>query len=173
MVTMSSPATRLALLAAASALWACASSQPSPQPTSGATAPAAAANAVAGDVTVTVDLSGLPDDKRQAFEGHRGSERLTSGVLAELRRTGKRPPAEPAELKIAVTGFRLRSTASRVWFGMMAGGDGLKVDVTVLGEGRTLKTYSTGSGSAVGGFGDEGRFDRLIATTSERIVQEL
>jgi len=158
------------LVVATSMMWACASSQP---PVGGITTavPSGASNLV--DVTVNVDATSLPDEKRRVFDSYHGPDQLKNAVLAELLKTGKRPAPGPAEMKITVTGFRLRSTASVVGFGMMAGGDGLEVDVVVLSDSRVLKSYKTGSGSVMGGYSGQGRLDRLIGTTAERIVRDL
>ena len=84
-----------------------------------------------------------------------------------------RVPASPVQLALTVTNFRIRSTATSVWFGAMAGADVLDVEATATKDDQVLARWKTGSGSVVGGLirpGVDGRFDRLVTTTAERIV---
>lgn len=127
-------------------------------------------------VTVSVDGSGIAPERQEAFEQRGGAEALANGVLAELASTGKQPAPGPAELQVVITHFRLRSTGSGFWLGMMAGADRLDVDVTVVHDGQVLKTYSTGVAGVMAGVikpGAGGRFNGLIEVTAQRIVQEL
>jgi len=132
----------------------------------------------AGDpqVTVSVDGSGIAAERREAFEQRGGAEALANAVLNELASTAKQPAPGPAELRVVVTSFRLRSTGSGFWLGVMAGVDRLDVDVTVIDDGQVVKTYSTGVAGAIAGMikpGADGRFDGLIEVTAQRIVAEL
>jgi hypothetical protein len=127
-------------------------------------------------VTVSVDGSGIAAERREEFEQRGGAEALANGVLSELARTGKEPAPGPAELRVVITSFRLRSTGSGFWFGPMAGADKLDVDVTVLQDAQVLKTYSTGVAGVVAGVikpGAGGRFNGLIEVAAQRIVEEL
>ena len=130
----------------------------------------------APQVTVSVDGSGIAPERREAFKQRGGAEALANGVLSELASTGKQPAPGPAELRVVVTNFRLRSTGSGFWLGAMAGADKLDVDVTVIHDGQILKTYSTGVAGVVAGVikpGAGGRFNGLIEVTAQRIVEEL
>lgn len=127
-------------------------------------------------VTVSVDGSGIAAERREVFEQRGGAEALANSVLNELARTGKQPAPRPAELRIVITSFRLRSTGSGFWLGAMAGADKLDVDVTVIQDGQELKTYSTDVAGVVAGVikpSAGGRFNGLIEVTAERIVEEL
>jgi hypothetical protein len=127
-------------------------------------------------VTVSVDASGIAQERLQVFEERGGAEALANGILKELAETKKQPAPAPAELRVVVTNFRLRSTGSGFWLGAMAGADKLDVDVTLVSEGEVLKTYQTGVAGVVAGLIKPGagkRFNGLIEVASERIVQEL
>jgi len=128
-----------------------------------------------GDVPLSVDEGRLSPERRVAFDKLSGSSRLAAAVREEMARQG-RVPAPPVQLVLVVTNFRIRSTATSVWFGAMAGADMLDVETTALKDNQVLKQWKTGSGSVVGGLirpGVEGRFERLIGTTAERIVAGL
>ena len=89
---------------------------------------------------------------------------------------GPAPVALGAQLQLVVTGFRLRSTASSGWFGAMAGADKLDVTVRVVDHGQEVRRFDTGAGTIVGRAdptGAEGRFERVVQTTAERIVAGL
>ena len=127
-------------------------------------------------VTVSIDASGIPQERLQVFEERGGAEALANGILKALTETKKQPALAPAELRVVVTNFRLRSTASGFWAGPIAGADKLDVGVTLLSEGEVLKTYETGVAGVVAGLIKPGagrRFNGLIEVASERIVQEL
>jgi hypothetical protein len=156
----------------------CAGSKPSPS-VSPAAAPAAVVpiepGASPSDVPLNVDEGQLSPERRAAFDKLSGPSRLTAAVREEMARQG-RVPAPPVQLQLVITNFRIRSTATSVWFGAMAGADMLDVETTAVKDNQVLKQWKTGSGSVVGGLirpGVEGRFERLIGTTAERIVAGL
>jgi hypothetical protein len=154
------------------ALAACSSGR---SPAAGGTRSPATGGGVASDVAINVDASRLPADRRAAFEALNGGTRLAADLREQMRKQG-RGPAPPAQLDVAVTAFRLRSTATSVWFGAMAGGDMLDVDVVVKTNGREVKRFKTGAGQIRGGLiapSAEGRFERLTAATAERVVEQL
>jgi hypothetical protein len=127
------------------------------------------------DVPLSVDEGRLSSERRVAFDKLSGPTRLAAAVREEMARQG-RVPAPPVHLVLVVTNFRIRSTATSVWFGAMAGADMLDVETTAVKDDRVVKQWKTGSGSVVGGLirpGVEGRFERLIGTTAERIVAGL
>jgi hypothetical protein len=118
----------------------------------------------------------LPAERRAAFDKLGGDARLAAAVREEMRRTGRHPSPPGAQLQLVVTAFRLRSTASSVWLGAMAGADMLDVTVRVVDQGREVRRFDTGAGTIVGGLirpGAEGRFERVVQTTAERIVAGL
>jgi hypothetical protein len=58
----------------------------------------------------------------------------------------------------------------------LAGADILDVEATAAKDDQVLNRWKTGSGSIVGGLirpGMDGRFERLISTTAQRIVAGL
>jgi hypothetical protein len=69
--------------------------------------------------------------------------------------------------------MRLRSNGTAIWWGFMAGGDWITVDVNVKQGGRSIKRFQTGTGTALGGFafgGRSTRVGRMMKTLSERIA---
>ena len=79
-------------------------------------------------------------------------------------------------LDIRIIKMRVRSTASAIWWGVMAGADYITVKVDVLEAGRSLKTFETGTSTALGGFffgGREVRISRMLDTLSKRIVEKI
>src|SRR5262249_25575471 len=128
-----------------------------------------------GDVPLSVDETRLSPERRAAFDKLSGASRPAAAVRGEKARQG-RVPAPPLQLVLLVTNLPLPSTPPSGWFGAMAGADMLDVETTAAKDDRVLKQWKTGSGSVVGGLirpGVEGRFDRLIGTTAERIVAGL
>ena len=166
------------LVLAASTMWGCAASttpEPTPQ------APATELSAKVGvpnapQVTVSVDANSLQGDAREAFYQHNGAKSLAAEVSAELVKTGKELEPRLTELQIDVTKLRLRSTATGLWLGVMAGADILDVNVTLMSGSNVLRSYTTGVGGAMAGLVKptaEGRFKGLVELVSERIVQGL
>jgi len=160
------------------ALAACSSSRSPAPATSPAQAPTAAPTTGGGaapDVAITVDASRLPADRRATFDRLSGSARFETALRDQMLKQGRRP-APSAQVDVVVTAFRLRSTATSVWFGAMAGGDVLDVDVVVKGDGQEVRRFKTGAGQIRGGLiapSAEGRFERLTDTTAERVVNQL
>ena len=131
--------------------------------------------ASASAVAVNVDEGGLTPDRRAAFDQLDGPARLIAAVREEMARQ-RRVPLPTVQLGLTVTSFRIRSTATSLWFGAMAGADILDVEATALKDEQVLNRWKTGSGSIVGGLirpGIDGRFERLISTTAQRIVAGL
>lgn len=132
-------------------------------------------NASPGALAVTVDAGQLTPGRRAAFEKLDGPARLIAAVREEMARQ-RRVPAPTIQLALTITNFRIRSTATSVWFGAMAGADILDVEATAAKDDLVLNRWKTGSGSIVGGLirpGMDGRFERLISTTAQRIVAGL
>jgi len=158
-------------------LAACSSSRSPAPATSQAQAPAAGTTGggAAPDVAITVDASRLPADRRATFDRLSGSARFETALRDQMLKQGRRP-APSAQVDVVVTAFRLRSTATSVWFGAMAGGDVLDVDVVVKSDGQEVRRFKTGAGQIRGGLiapSAEGRFERLTDTTAERVVNQL
>jgi Domain of unknown function (DUF4410) len=79
-------------------------------------------------------------------------------------------------LNIRIIKMRVRSTASALWWGVMAGADYITVQVDVLEAGRSLKTFETGTSTALGGFifgGREVRISRMLDALSKRIAGKI
>jgi len=77
------------------------------------------------------------------------------------------------DVKVEVIGMRLRSNGTAIWWGMMAGGDWITVDVDVSRDGRSIKNFQTGTGTSLGGFAygaRSTRVGRMMKTLSERIA---
>lgn len=130
-----------------------------------------------GQPDVVVELGPEFDQNRVAtFDEHDGRNRLRHAVLNELIRTGKGPSLAADRLVVTVTKFRLRSTASGVWVGAMAGADMLDVSAAVQKDGQTLRTAETGVGSIMAGMVKptaDGRFNSMVLEAAKRLVGEL
>ena len=138
-------------------------------------------------VPTPAELEGLPEvtvsvapqievDRVRVFQEQDGSTRLRDAVLDELVDSGKRSRRDADEIRVLVTRFRLRSTASGVWVGAMAGADMLDVTVTLVRGGETTRTFDTGVGGITAGLikpSASGRFNGLVRLVAERIVKEL
>jgi len=124
------------------------------------------------EVTVSLDPQ-IDAERVQVFQQQDGTARLRNALLDELadsRRSGQ----QVNEIRLLVTRFRLRSTASGVLVGAMAGADMLDVAVTV--RGQTVRTFNAGAGGVAAGFikpSATGRFNGLVRLVAERIVKEL
>ena len=81
------------------------------------------------------------------------------------------------DLRVVVKDVRVRSTASAVWLGFMAGDDHLIGDAYVLNrEGNTVYTYTAEASYALGGFAggdDSTRINWLYEKFSEIVSDEL
>ena len=78
------------------------------------------------------------------------------------------------EVAVEVIGMRLRSNGTAIFWGFMAGGDWITVDVDVKKGGRSIKNFQTGTGTVLGGFifgGRSVRVGRMMKTLSERIAR--
>jgi len=158
-------------------LAACSSERMPPPagPPTGADVTSAGSAATAAEVGITIDSSRLPAERRAVFDKMSGNTRLDAALRDQMLKQGRRV-APPAQLDVVVTAFRLRSTATSVWFGAMAGGDLLDVDVVVKSNGQEVKHFKTGAGQIRGGLiapSAEGRFERLTTATAERVVGQL
>lgn len=80
-------------------------------------------------------------------------------------------------LKVVVNGVRIRSTASAVMLGFMAGNDYLRGSATVLStSGKPVYTFEVSVSYALGGFGggqESTRMNWLYEKFSEHIANEL
>jgi hypothetical protein len=79
-------------------------------------------------------------------------------------------------MRLLVTRFRLRSTATGVWVGAMAGADMLDVTATLVRGGEAVRTVSTGVGGIAAGLikpSATGRFNGLVREVARRLVKEL
>ena len=160
-------ATRVLIVCLGALLWGCGASPPR--------VPAPAELQGLPEVTVSVG-PGVTGDRVQAFQAQDGSARLRNAVLDELLETKKGAGLGVAELRISVTRFRLRSTASGVWLGGFAGADMLDVSVAVVNGGQTTRTFGTGVGGLTAGLvkpSAGGRFNGLVRAVAKRIVEKL
>lgn len=151
-------------LIAAAVLSACNASRPP--------VPSAAALQGSPAVVVTVDPQ-LVAGRAAAFNESNGPTLLRDAVIAELGRTNKGAALQGTQLQLRVTRFRLRSTATGVWFGGMAGADMLDVSASLVRDGTTQRTFDTGTGGLTAGLikpSAEGRMNGLVTTVAERVV---
>jgi hypothetical protein len=100
---------------------------------------------------------------------------LTTAIRNRLSDAGKLQP-DGAALVVNISSIRVRSTASAVMLGVMAGPDHLEANVAVVDKGQTLKTF-VGEGSrtsgAFAGPGSGGRAEGLAEELAIAIVDQL
>lgn len=126
-----------------------------------------------GSVQVTV-ADAVADDRETRFTKVDGVARMTAALTAELAKTGRFDASSPNVLNVQVTKYRMRSGAAVFMAGMMAGADQMEVNVTVTDKGATVKQFTTGAGSVMGGGLDQNsRFERVSAAVAERVVAQL
>jgi hypothetical protein len=123
-------------------------------------------------VTLAPQIEG---DRARVFQEQDGAARLRNAVLDEM--LARHPALAPSdEVRIVVTRFRLRSTATGFWLGGFAGADILDVTVTLARGGATVRTFDTGIGSLLGGLTGataSRRFNRIAKHLAGRIVKTL
>lgn len=163
------PVVRFVVVGVLVGLVACGAKQPAVQ----RPADAEAVPAV-GSITISISDS-LEPERRTRFDKAEGSSRLGRAVEAELTRAGRFNRESPRTLEVQVTRYRMRSGATVVWLGIMAGSDLLEVKVTARDGDRIVREYSTGAASAGAykGLDQVSRLENLVSTLAKRIVEEL
>ena len=123
---------------------------------------------------VAVDASPLMTDRRAAFLAHGGAERIGTAVLQELASASKEDANTTVQIRI--TRFRLRSSSSAFWLGLMAGADVIGCSVDVSKGGKLSHSFETDTSTIIGGLirpGSLTRFNRLVAELARRIVAKV
>jgi len=103
------------------------------------------------------------------------AENLEAGIR-RLVPGGVTPSSGSLLVNVEIVKMRVRSTASAIWWGMMAGADVIDVHVSVSENGHRLKDFETGVSTSLGGFiyGAQGkRITRMIDALSKRIAADL
>lgn len=78
------------------------------------------------------------------------------------------------DIEVKVVGMRLRSNGTAISWGVMAGGDWITVNVDIIENGEVVKSFQTGTATALGGFvfgGRSVRVGRMMKTLADRIAQ--
>jgi hypothetical protein len=161
------------LLAVVAALAGCASSPEHEKPQRAA---ASHLPDPIGRVEVRIDPSLDEAARSAAIDKLAAPDKISTAVSDLLRTRGRLDTSAATTLQITITNFRLRSGASAFWLGAMAGPDRLAVDVRVEKNGASLTQYQTDTSSVLGGIAFAGmghRFDRLVKTIAQRIVEGL
>ena len=136
------------------------------------------ASSIRGLKVSAVSVSSTPslDPEKHEFMRENDVERyLTSSIRNRLTETGKLAPTGPT-LAVNISSIRVRSTASAVMWGVMAGPDHLEANVSVMDKGRTLKTFVAEGSRTSGAFagpGSGGRAERLSEELAIAIVDQL
>jgi hypothetical protein len=126
-----------------------------------------------GSVAVSLDKQQLPPEVTEVAELYEVIRILDNRVREELAARGMTTDGK-LEVKVDVIGMRLRSNGTAIWWGFMAGGDWITVDVNVLKGGQSIKNFQTGTGTALGGIifgGRSTRVGRMMKTLAERIAE--
>jgi hypothetical protein len=154
----------------------CASSSVSPRATAAASGGGASGARVAdvGSVVVSYAISG---ENRELLERLNGAARLKTTIEGKLAEAAKLKSGSPRVLQVEVTDIRLRSAATMVWAGVMAGVDTLQVQVTVRDAGQVVHQFTTGASTSgvgvVGNFPMDSRYQTMADAVAERIAKDL
>jgi len=125
-----------------------------------------------GRLAVSLDQQNLTPAVIQVAEQYEVTRILENRVREQLLARGMVSGGE-LEVAVEVIGMRLRSNGTAIFWGFMAGGDWITVDVDVKKDGRSIKNFQTGTGTVLGGFifgGRSVRVGRMMKTLSERIA---
>jgi hypothetical protein len=125
-----------------------------------------------GSVAVSLDAQNLTPEVTQVAESYEVT-RILDNRVREQRSAKGMASGGSIKVDVKVIGMRLRSNGTAIWWGFMAGGDWITVDVSVSEKGRPVKNFQTGTGTALGGFiygGRSTRVGRMMKTLSERIA---
>ncbi len=100
---------------------------------------------------------------------------LTAAIRQRLTATGKLEPAG-ATLEVKIISMRLRSTTTAVLWGVLAGPDHLRAQVTVSNNGAVLKTFiaeANRTSGAMAGAGSGGRIEGMCEELAYSLIQQL
>ena len=122
-----------------------------------------------GGIAISLNSETLPPSVIDVAERYEIVRILGNRVRQQLPETGGE-----LEVEVDVIGLRLRSSGTATWWGFMAGGDWITVDVNVRQNGQSIKNFQTGTGTVLGGFvfGALGtRVGRMMKTLAIRIAE--
>jgi hypothetical protein len=127
-----------------------------------------------GRVAVSLDQENLPSEVTEVAELYE-VPRILGNRLREQLALSDTSSGGGLEVAVEVIGMRLRSNGTAIWWGFMAGGDWITVDVGVTDseDGATIKRFQTGTATALGGFvfgGRSVRVGRMMKTLAKRIA---
>jgi ribosomal protein L30E len=129
-----------------------------------------------GTVKVLVDYDNIASERHEVIKKYEVVSRLKNGVLDQLKAQNKYQSGGQVDLRILLTGFRLRSGSSAFWLGAMAGKDFASVNVDVIDNGNKVHSYSTDSSTLLGGIikpAPSQRVNSVCKEVSKRIVSQL
>ncbi|MEJ2611252.1 MAG: hypothetical protein P8179_14510 [Candidatus Thiodiazotropha sp.] len=129
-----------------------------------------------GNVKVIVDYDNIAAERHKIIKKYEVISRIENGVKDRLQALKKYEEGGQVNLKIHLTGFRLRSGSSAFWLGAMAGKDFASVDVDVIQNGKKVGSYSTDASTVLGGFvkpAPSQRVNSVCKEISKRIVDHL
>jgi outer membrane murein-binding lipoprotein Lpp len=135
-----------------------------------------ALNGKVGTVKVSVDYDKIASERHEVIKKYEVVSRLQNGVMDQLKAQNKYESGGQVDLKIRLTGFRLRSGSSAFWLGAMAGKDFASVNVDVFDKGNKIHSYSTDSSTLLGGIikpAPSQRINSVCKEVSKRIVSHL
>lgn len=124
-----------------------------------------------GQLSISIG-DGLAQDVVQVADQYSIVGDLDAGIRSDLGNQGWSDSGS-ISVDVEIVGLRVRSTSSAIWWGMMAGADTITVQVSVTENGQSIKSFQTGTSTALGGFvyGGRGkRITRMLNTLSKRIT---
>lgn len=126
--------------------------------------------------TVSVAPGASLDSDDLAFlRENQVNDTLTAAIRSRLSDTGKLQPAG-AMLTVNISSVRVRSTASAVMLGIMAGPDHIEANIAVLEKGKAVKTFigeASRTSGAFAGPGSGGRIESLCEELAISIADQL
>lgn len=127
-----------------------------------------------GVVAVSLDRQNLTPEVTQVAELYEITRILDNRLREQLVARGMAREGK-LEVEVEVIGMRLRSNGTAIWWGFMAGGDWITVNVNVMEVGgRSIKEFQTGTATALGGFifgARSTRVGRMMKTLAKRIAE--
>jgi hypothetical protein len=129
-----------------------------------------------GTVNVIVDYDKIVAERHDTIKKYEVVSRIENGVKEQLKAQNKYKSGGRVNLKIHLTGFRLRSGSSAFWLGAMAGKDFASVNVDVIQNGKKVGSYATDSATILGGIvkpAPSQRVNSVCKEISKRIVDQL
>ena len=129
-----------------------------------------------GSISLSILASDeFSEDKIDRFEMLNGKENIIAEIRSLFVKKKLYDYSSPLSMEIVIDEFRMRHGAMAFFFGILAGADFLGGEVKLVKDGRTIKTFHTGTGSSVGGLRaptQVARMERLVRKFAKLVYNE-